>query len=290
MAGFVYAEVDDFLGRRLVSLPFSDFCDPLIDQPAQWETIAGDLLSRPEPFSVKPLLDRHAESDGRLHEVGRVKWHRCDVTRDPETMWAGLHPGARRAIRKAEGGGVTIRAAENLADVRAFFDLHLKTRKHKYQLLAQPWRFFESIWHRFLEPGDGELLLAEADGAVLGGVMFLHWKQTSYYKFNASETAALELRPNDLTLWEGLRRANATDLAWVDFGVSDLDQEGLIRYKRKYATEEGEVRFLKRRVDPDPREVGARAILTDVTSLFVEPGVPDEVTERAGDVLYRFFT
>lgn len=290
VAGFAYASIDDVFGHRRVSLPFSDFCDPLLDDESQWDALTHDLLVEQVPFSVKPLFDDVSRRDPRLVERGRVKWHRADVTRHPDVMWGDLHASARRAVRKAEKGGVTVRAAEGVDDMRRFFELHLRTRKQKYALLAQPWPFFEAIWTAFMEQGRGHLLLAEVDGGIIAGVVYLRWKDTLYYKFNASEAGCLDLRPNDLIMWEGLGLAHGAGASWVDFGVSDLDQDGLIRYKQKYATEEGEVLVLKRLLDSDPPQAAARSVLGEVTDLLTDPSVPDAITERAGNSLYRFFT
>lgn len=289
-AGFAYVAVDDVFGRRMVSLPFSDFCDPLVDDERQWDALTHDLLAEPVPFSCKPLFDRIAHQDPLLAERGRMKWHRSDVTRDPDTMWGDLHASARRAVRKAEKAGVSVRRAEGINDMRSFFDLHLRTRKQKYGLLAQPWSFFQAIWNAFMEQDRGHVLLAEVDERVIGGVVYLQWQDTLYYKFNASEADALDLRPNDLIMWTGLGMAHRSGASWVDFGVSDLDQGGLIRYKQKYATQEHEVLVLKRRMEVDPPQAAARSVLGTVTDLLTDPSVPDAVTERAGDALYRFFT
>jgi CelD/BcsL family acetyltransferase involved in cellulose biosynthesis len=272
VAGLAYVCIDDVFGPRRVSLPFSDFCDPLLDTPSQWEALTHDLLDEPIPFSFKSLFDDVARRDPRLAERGRVKWHRADVTRDPDVMWGELHASARRAVRKAEKAGVAVRAASDVGDMRKFFELHLRTRKLKYSLLAQPWPFFEAIWNAFMEQGLGHLLLAEVDDQVIGGVVYLRWKDTLYYKFNASGAGALDLRPNDLIMWEGLGLAHEAGAAWVDFGVSDLDQEGLIRYKQKYATQEGEVLVLKRILDSDPPQAAARSVLGEVPHLLTETG------------------
>lgn len=287
--GIVYATIDDVFGRRLSSLPFSDFCDPLISTTESWFAMTGDLGSPQDPFTIKVLFDDCAETDPDLKKVGEARWHRCDVRRDPEEIWADLHPGARRAIRKSASAGVTVRRAESIADMRAFFELHLRTRKLKYGLLAQPWAFFEMIWDRLLEEGSGDLLVADLDGEIVAGVVFLRWKDTMYYKFNASSGDALDQRPNDAIMWEGIQLAHGAGDKWLDFGVSDTDQPGLIRYKEKYSTESGTVRTLKRTPASDPPGWAAREILPAVTALLTAPSVPDDVTERAGDLLYQFF-
>lgn len=289
-AGFAFVPVDDVLGVRTVSLPFSDFCDPLVDEDDQWVTLADSVLDQAATFTVKVLFNEVAERDARLAEHGRSKWHRADVTPDVESMWQRLHSSARRAVRKSANAGTRIKPAESLLDVRSFFDLHLRVRKLKYGLLAQPWAFFEAIWDHFLADGHGRLLLAEHDGDVVSGVLFLRWNDTLYYKLNASDRDALALRPNDAVLWEGLRLAHAMGLQWLDFGISALDQEGLIRYKRKYATEEREVRVLRTTPSvPDKRAEALRGLLPQLTDLFVRPDVPDDVTRQAGDLLYRYF-
>lgn len=289
-AGVVLTDIEDFLSSRTVGLPFSDFCDPLVDGLDEWRALVGDLLHSGRPLKIRTLFDRVTADDPELAVLGTAAWHRADVTLDPDESWRRLDPGARRAIKKARAAGVRVRRGDSLDDMRTFFDLHRGVRKHKYGLLPQPWSFFRLIWERLVEPGAGDLLLAERSGAILGGVLFLRWQETCYYKFNASSPDALEYRPNDIVLWEGLIRSHESGLRWLDFGVSDLDQPGLVRYKAKYATEQGEVVTRGTVASPTvDHDDSGRVMLNRLTALFVRPDVPDEVTESAGDVLYRYF-
>ncbi|MDH4117420.1 MAG: GNAT family N-acetyltransferase [Acidimicrobiia bacterium] len=287
IAGFAFVEVGDMMDRRTVSLPFSDFCDPIIDTPDQWRSLTDGLVEG--RFQVKCLRTSVPVEDERLTEVGRLKWHAVDTTRAVDDVWGSLDPSARRAIRKAEAAGIEIREAESLADLEAFFALHVRLRKYKYHLLAQPFDFFEQIWMRFIARGRGSLLLATVESDVVGGVLFLEWKDTFYYKFNASDPDRLDVRPNDLVVWSGIKAAHDRGLQWLDFGVSDLDQEGLIRYKRKYASRESEVVVVRSPAGPSAREADARRLLGGLTNLLVAPDVSDEVSRNAGQLLYRYF-
>lgn len=283
-AGLAYVDVDDARGRRLVSMPFSDFCDPLVDDSSDWDTLTADLPLDSVPATIRCL--RHPMVDGRWVETASFAWHRVDSSRPEADAWAAIDSGARRAIRKAAARGVEVSPATGEAELRAFFELHLRVRKHKYGLLAQPWRFFEAIWEHFLADGNGTLLLARVDGQLLGAVLYLKWRDTLYYKFNASDPSGLEVRPNDLLMWSGVDAARERGLAWVDLGVSDWEQEGLVRYKRKYATEEGVVR--KFSAGP-PLHDRLGPILGALTRLLVGPDVPDLTTEKGGDTLYGLF-
>ena len=291
VGGLIYVEVDDVKGPRLISLPFSDFCDPIFDSRGDLDVILEELLARGEPLRMRCLRLDRAMLDDRLSETGRLGWHAIDTVREPDRIWSEVSASARRAIRKSESAAVEVRPAAGSEDLRSFFELHLRVRKHKYGLLAQPYRFFESIWERFVEKDKGTLLLAWKGGRVIAGVMYLEWKDTLYYKFNASDPDELQSRPNDALLWGGIQHGHSRGLAKLDFGVSDLDQEGLLRYKRKYATEEGTVHVFAHYPDGYPTESGRRAgsLLADMTGLFVDPAVPDHVTEAAGDKLYHLF-
>jgi len=289
-AGISYCHIEDIWGERIVTRPFSDYCDPLVRSEAQWERLSAPLVEHKCSVTVRCLHNRIPLGDPRFVVVNQAKWHGIDLRPSRDLLWARLPEPAQRAIRKAEKQGVVVRPAETKADLRAFFALHLGVRKRKYALVAQPYRFFEAIWDQFVARDAGVVLLAEVDRQVVGGIFFLAWKDTFYYKFNASDPAALGVRPNDLLLWQGMALAQEKGFVALDFGLSDWDQDGLIRYKRKYASEEGTIFFLEHRpAPPGPDAAHTRRLFNQLTALFTDPDVPDAVTERGGDVLYRYF-
>jgi CelD/BcsL family acetyltransferase involved in cellulose biosynthesis len=292
LAAVPFVPVDDARGRRIASLPFSDYCDPLVSDEAQWHALIDPILSERQPLTMRCLHNEVPLSDERLPRVNKAKWHGIDLQRDLGEIWDSLHPSARRAYRKAEKSGVTFEAVRDEEGVRAFFNLHLGVRKYKYRLLAQPYAFFFNIWRHLIEPGRGVIMLGYYKGEPVSAIMFLEWKDTLYYKFNASNPDYLNYRPNDLLLWHGIEYGRERGLKHFDFGLSDWDQEGLLRYKRKYATEEKTISFLKHVPEDLPQnrqDMYLREILPRLTDLFTEETVPDDITASAGDVLYRLF-
>lgn len=291
-AGIVYCQIEDMMDSRIISLPFSDFCDPLVCERDSWDLLIEDLLRRECRISLRCLHNTLPLSDERLSLVSRARWHGVDLQRSAEDVWASLHGSARRAIRKARDKGVQVRIAQDKDDLRAFFLLHLGVRKYKYNLLAQPYPFFECIWDHFLADGNGALMVACYKDEIIGGVLFLEWQDRLYYKFNASSPEQIALRPNDLVLWEGIKYGISKDRKVLDFGLSDWDQEGLLRYKRKYASHEKTISFLNHTPPQSPSETEKRIrqLLPKITDLFVDEAVPDHVSEQAGELLYRYFT
>lgn len=292
VAGIPFCRILDIRGQRIVSLPFSDFCDPLVETQEQWEALTAAPMAEKSQVVVRCLHNDVPLQDKRFQVVKQAMWHGKDLEADIDTLWEGLEASARRAVRKAEREGVTVRIASDKEGLREFFRLHFQIRKYKYGLLAQPYRFFENLWDRLLAAQQGALMLAEYQGQVIASVMFLEWQDTLVYKFSASDQNFLNQRGTDLLIWEGIRYGQSRGRKRLDFGLSDLDQDGLIRYKRKYSSEEKLISFLSHTPAEEMATVPqqqARELLPGLTRLFTDESVPDSLTEQAGDMLYRFF-
>jgi CelD/BcsL family acetyltransferase involved in cellulose biosynthesis len=287
-SGVPFCPIHDFRGARLVAMPFCDYCDPLVEDPGEWDALLREILGAGRPFFMRCLRSELPMQDARLITVRQARWHGVDLRDELSAVWSRCEAPAKRAIRKAQKEGVQVRPAEDEKTLRAFYDLHLGVRKFKYRMLAQPYALFESVWQRFLVPQKGRLLVATKADEIIAGAVFLEWKDRLFYKFAASDPAHLCERPNDLVMWEGIGYAKAKGLAYLDLGLSDWDQDGLIRYKRKFATEEGAIRFLRLAHTAAPGTGGEHEFLHQLTQLFTDPAVPDRVTEMAGGLLYRY--
>jgi len=291
-AGLPFCKISDMLGKRIVTLPFSDYCDPLASDEQSWRLLIDRLLPDCRPINLRCLHNSLPLADERFTLAKQATWHRLDLRPELEALWNAMHDSTHRAIRKSERAGLTVRVAESEQELRSFFEMHLKVRKYKYGLLAQPYSFFQNIWQRFVDAHHGFLLLAIHEDKIVAGDFFLDWKDTLYYKFNASLPDDLPYRPNDLLIWEGIQRGKERGFSYLDFGLSDIDQEGLVRYKRKFGTEERTISFLRYSPNgpPTQAEKELRQLLGTLTNRFTDRLVPDLVTERAGEDLYRLFT
>ena len=291
-SGLAWAHVHDLRGERLVALPFCDYADPILGEADDWNLLSSALTQCEVTVSMRVKCNAAAvHADERFSLINETLWHGIDLLRNPKAMWADVREEARRAVRKSQKTGVVVRCAHSLDDVRAFHDMHCEVRREKYRLLAQPVRLFESIWEQFAATGDAHLFLAERDGVPVAGTFYVVWGDTLYYKFNASRRDALEGRPNDLLTWSGMVRGHELGLARVDLGQSDPHQEGLVRYKEKFATEKSGISWFTYRTDAPPDAtacIGAQT-LGALTELLTGPNVPSDIYKHAGALLYRNF-
>ncbi len=280
-----WVPVDDVRGPRRVSLPFSDRADPVPRDPA---VLARLLDDRPRAV---PWTMRLLEPDGSFlppdgEVTGRAAWHATTTDTDADTLFARLHPQARRNTRVSARRDVRVRRGTAPADLRTLHALHVERRRERYRMLAPPFELFEELAAEFDPEDTMTVLLAEVDGRAVAGALFLEWDGVLYYKFGASRAEALGLRPNDALFWAGLRHAVDRGLRALDWGVSDLDQPGLLAFKRKWADDERHV--LGVRLGP-PSSARVDRLLGTVSALLTDPLVPDELTTRAGRELYRYF-
>lgn len=297
VGGLAWVRVDDARGSRLLSLPFCDRADPLVPDLSTWHAVSAAVISDAvvsaagtsgdAPFTLRCLDDSPAVADERLRVVGEAAWHGTPVDSDLDELRTRIAPQSRRNLAAAERAGVTVDVRDDLDAVQAMHRLHVRLRKAKYRLLAQPVAFFERIWAEFAPAGGCVTLLARVDDQVIAAALFLEWAGVLYYKFGASAQEHLRLRPNDAIYWAAIRYAAARGLRLVDWGLSDRDQPGLVAYKRKWASVERSLLTLRAGEPAAPRAVDAE--LGELTRLLTDESVPDGITERAGALLYHYF-
>ncbi len=292
LAGLPVCRIDDIVGERLSTMPFSDFAGPLgvdDDDDAEWSALLTRVLDDGLPFKLRTLHHSRFDRDERLEAVGRAKWHSVDLTADIETTWDTISSAARQAVRRARRSGVEVSISSDRAALAEFEELHLALRRQKYGMLSQPPEFFDAIVAHFA--ADFAVVKADLEGQAVAAIVLLRWGNKAYYKFNASRIEALSSRANDLVMWEAITFAGKT---WgcesLDLGLSDLDQPGLIRYKEKYASNSNDV-VTYRSVTPDESSLSqeARTLTARIAATVAREGTPEAVCADVSSSIYRYF-
>jgi CelD/BcsL family acetyltransferase involved in cellulose biosynthesis len=288
-SAILFSVVRDFRGERIVCLPFSDYCDPLVNDEKAWKDLIRPLKTYNLPIRLRCLRSDIPLRDEQFVVCKAAKWHGIDLARSEREIWESLRGNARQNIRHARRSGVTVRIGKTADDAVIFHRMHARLRKTKYRLLAQPWSFFENLYQVFVENNDSVVLLAELDDSPIAGIFLLYLQDAAYYKFNA--TLDQRHRPNDLLMWHALLLARQHGLRRIDLGLSDSAQLGLLRFKRKFATEERDISFLEWNPNTQRHSCDQCCLdlLDNMTHLFTHPSVPDEITWEANEKLYRFF-
>ena len=234
-----------FTGRRGVSLPFTDFCDPLFFRRCDSNTVLkllGELARSRRwrhfeiragsavPFRVTPSLTFYG--------------HRLDLQSGPEALFAAFSGSVRRAIRKAQRSDVTIEIQQSEKSIREFYGMHSRTRR-RHGLPPQPISFFLNILNLIIKPGSGFIVLAKQGDRSAAGAIFVHKGNKAVFKFGASDERLTHLRPNNLIFWEAIKLLVEQGFEELHFGRTSLGNEGLRRFKLSWGATEQLISYFR---------------------------------------------
>ncbi len=274
-------------GRQWISLPFTDFCPPLVGgdrrQQARLE-VEIDAARREAGVGLVELRATPA-SDSAFAVEGGLR-HTLQLEPDPEAVYRRFNPKkVRHAIRYAERNGVRVLQGEHADELcRTFYALQTATRR-RLGVPVQPRRYFSLLWRRIVEPGLGFVLVARIRERPVAAAVFLAWNGTVVYKYSASDASAWSLRPNNALLWHAMRWACENGYSTFDFGRTDSANEGLRSFKRGWGTEEAPLVYA-RMGRTEPRPMGAGRV-AGVGRTVIRRS-PSFVCRAVGKALYRY--
>jgi hypothetical protein len=281
--GLALCRVRAWTTRRLVSLPFSDHCDPLVDRAEDLsdmlEFLKGEMgRGRWRSLELRP---RHVVPTG-LATGADYYLHTLDLARPADEIFNGSHPSCtRRAIRRAEREGLCYEAGTSERLLVSFYGLFRLTRR-RHGLPPQP-----LAWFRNLAVGLGSSLaihVASKEGLPIAGILTLSFKKTMVYKYGGSDASHHRLGGMPFLFWRVIQGAQAQGIEELDLGRSDLDQAGLAAFKDHLGAARSALTYYswpqKRRgtASDGPLARAAREIIRHL---------PDAALDLTGRVLYR---
>ncbi len=245
-AHWVLLEVNSPLtGRRAISLPFTDFCEPLGANRESMRALLDQAIALGKERRWKYLELRGGrtwlpEAAPSLQFYGHI----IDLSAPEETLFANLHNSVRQAIRKAEKAGVSVDVSTTLEAVNTYYQLHGKTRK-KHGLPPQPFAFFNAIYEQIIAPGQGAVVIAKHENIPIAAAIHFYYGREAVYKFGASDEQFQQYRGNNLAMWEAMKWLRRQGAQRLHLGRSSLVGDGLRRYKLNLGATEHAIEYLK---------------------------------------------
>jgi len=242
--GMVFCRVESWLtGRRLVSLPFSDHCDPLIDAPADLDTITAALekeIFRDEwrYMEMRPL--RRLELVTALPQASiPYTFHLLDLSPDVETLYRNCHKNStQRKILRAEREGLRYREGRDQELLDYFYTLQANTRK-RHSRPPQPKQWFNNLIEGM---GDAlKIRVAFHGNRPVAAVITICHKDTMVYKYGGSDPDSNKLGGVHMLLWRAIQEAKSSGLRFFDFGRSEVTHEGLITFKKRWGATQSDL-------------------------------------------------
>jgi hypothetical protein len=288
--GIVFCLVKSWLtGARMVSLPFSDHCQPLVDSSTDLLSLYQSLDEKFRSGSwkyieLRPLFDRNLQWELKqsFGKSASYCFHRLDLERSVEDLYKKFHKNSvQQPLQRAQREGLVIEHGRSERLLQKLYKLLLITRR-RHQLPPQPFSWFRNLARCF---GDDLVIwIASKDAQPVAGILTLACKDTVVYKYGCSDSRFHRLGGMPSLIWHAIQFAKQRNVKVFEFGRSDLDNQGLINFKDHWGATRSELtyyRYMKPQEGNDRPHVGARLARRTLSSL------PDSCLVAAGRLLYR---
>ena len=173
---FPVMEVKTFLtGRRGVSLPFSDYCEPIIDEHFQFQDSVNFILQYGQKIGWNYFELRGGDKFNQdILPYQHFFLHTLSLNQNIEQIFSNLRKSTQRNINKANREGVKINDEQSLDAIKEFYKLNCITRKH-HGLPPQPYNFFKAIFNQIISKNNGFIILASYKKRIIAGAIFFHF-------------------------------------------------------------------------------------------------------------------
>jgi len=285
--GLVFCRVSSWLtGHRLVSLPFADHCEPLVESPEQMQELFRALRNALEVEKWKYIEFRPLSSDffaePGLERGSSFHFHQLDVTPSLEKLFRGLHKDSiQRKIRRAEREALAYEEGRSELLLRKFYRLFLATRR-RHTLPPQPFAWFRNLVDCL---GDHlKVRVASKNEKPVASMLTLSYQDTLIYKYGCSDARSHNLGAMPFLFWQAIEEAKEHRLRYFDLGRSDSDNLGLITFKNRLGAVGSRLTYMRCSTVPT-KAISASRAMNVARGIFAR--MPDEVLIAAGRLLYR---
>lgn len=282
--GLVYCAVSSWLtGGRLVSLPFSDHCEPLVDQPADLERILLSLERKVDQgkwkrIELRPVL-LAPNGSTRLEKSSSYRFHRVDLSPSLAQLLEKCHKDSiQRKLRRAGREGLRYEEGTSAELLEQFYRLLIMTRR-RHRLPPQPREWFRALIESF--GSDLKIRVVSKGDVAVASILTLAHKKSIVYKYGCSDPAYNSMGGTVLLLWKTIEEAKAAGIQEFDLGRSDIDNPGLITFKHHWGAIESTLSYWSY---PHRAAESSTGVAGRLFSMM-----PDAALQAAGKLLYRHF-
>lgn len=283
--GVVFCRVKSWLtGHRLVSLPFSDHCEPLVKNNDEFlallQVARGELEKGTWRYiELRPLSAEYSGGIEKYPESYVI--HFLDLRPSLEELYKKLHGDSiRRKIQKGEREHLTLEAGSSESLLAEFYQLHVTTRQRQH-LPPHPLSWFHHVLKCLGK--DATIRVARKDGRAIASILTLSNKQKLVYKYGCSDAEFHNLGSMPFLFWDMIRDAKQRGFLEIDLGRSEVENTGLITFKDRWGANRQSLVYV--RYPPPKTKPGQRSTIMKLGKQVLAH-CPGRLLQVAGNLLY----
>lgn len=282
----VFCRVKSWLtGRRLVSLPFSDHCEPLVNSSGELD----DLLLHIKGYvddgkwkyvEIRPISSQPGSQTGLSRGI-TYSFHRLDVRKNTKELFHNFHKDCvQRKIRRAERENLRYEEGTSESLLLRFYELMVVSRRRQH-LPPQPLSWFRALIAEF---GDSlKIRVASKDDLPIASILTITHNRSMVYKYGGSDARFHNSGGMAFLFWNAIQEANQSGLEEFEMGRSDSGNLGLIAFKEHWGAVNSKLNYW---TYPTAGRVTSHNPSKAVLRQFVRV-VPDPILKLTGELFYR---
>jgi CelD/BcsL family acetyltransferase involved in cellulose biosynthesis len=272
-------------GRRLVSVPFSDHCQPLVSDAPPFNAFIHTLTecvmaSRQKYFEIRAITyDANENPDLGISHTYYL--HRLDLRPSLESLFKHFDKSSvQRKIHRAERESLRYEEGTSEKHLNCFYKLMIMTRR-RHGLPPQPLKWFKALIASF--GSDLKIRVAFKDETAVASILTVAYKKKLVYKYGCSDLRYSNLGGNTLVFWHAIQDAKAQGIEELDMGRSDHENQGLAVFKENWGSQRSTLNY--RRYPAQSVKPGPENLLRHVKKLVSI--APDVSLVMVSNLFYR---
>lgn len=238
--GLVFCQVNSWLtGNRLVSLPFSDHCEPLCDSVEDLNFLICRLQSSQELqewkyLEIRPIdLNFAQPGEGiRFAPVAIHSLHKLDLRPDVDDVFRNLDKDSvQRRIRRGQRAGLVEKCGTSDDLLKDFYALFIITRSRQH-MIPTPYEWFRNLIH--CQGKALEIRLAYQQETPVAAILTLRFRDVVYYKYGCSDARFNKFAATPWLLWRAIVSAKSNGATEFDMGRTENGNTGLLAFKNHW--------------------------------------------------------
>jgi hypothetical protein len=272
-------------GRRGVSLPFTDYCDSIVDGEVRLQELLDLVIEYGKKQGWKSLELRSINSFMPLTSRSLIYLgHTVDLLDKEDHIFSNFRNNNKRNIRRAIKERVRIEISNSLKSISEFYRLNCKTRK-RHGLPPQPFSFFSRIHDHVVSKNLGLIILAYYGQKAIAGAVYFHFSDKAVYKYGASDMGYQELRANHLVMWQAIKYYCQKGFKSLFLGRTEPENRGLLQFKTGWGANEQQINYYRYDFKKEAFLPGSPKVMGFHTKIFRK--MPAPILNKVGSILYR---
>lgn len=232
------------LGKKLISLPFADFCGALADSAEIVSQLLAAATGLLDKFQAKSLQIRTRLLDQNLTEASpvdasqsaQVKVRMCvPLVQDSTALLKSYKPKLRSQIKKAEKNGLNAHWRTDFAALELFYQIYIKNM-HRLGSPVHRFAWFEALWLELSQQDAIYLSVVTLDDLPVAAGLVIIVNQQACIPWASTLAEFNHLAPNMLMYWEIQAKLADRGVQVFDMGRSTAG-EGTFRFKAQWGAE-----------------------------------------------------